>query len=54
MLDVFIGGVHTSEFQDRDNGGPECAEYMSLDFKITITMLMVKVIKIGSSLSNNH
>ncbi len=41
MFDSFIGGIHTNDFQDRDNGGPECANYMSMNFKLSISIIMV-------------
>ena len=41
MLDIFIGGVYTDTFQDTDNGGPECANYMSFEYRLTVTMIAV-------------
>ena len=38
----FLKGVHT-EFSDRDSGGPECAKYMSLEFRLGCTVIMVRI-----------
>lgn len=40
--DAFLGGVYTETFRDRDNGGPECAEYMSIKFRIITSFFMVR------------
>jgi hypothetical protein len=45
MLDILIGGVYTDTFQDKDNGGPECAKEMSLAFRMTVNLIAVSYIK---------
>jgi hypothetical protein len=41
IKDKFIGGVFT-ENQDPDNGGIECANYMTFQFRLTISIIAVK------------
>jgi hypothetical protein len=43
IRDAFIQGVYTETFRDRDNGGPECAEYMSVEFRITVNIILVRL-----------
>jgi hypothetical protein len=38
--DKFIGGVFT-ENQDSDNGGIECANYMTFQFRLSISIVAV-------------
>lgn len=40
---IFIGGVFTGEENDRDNGGIECVEYMTFEFRLGITLTMVNL-----------
>lgn len=42
LKDIFIGGVFTDELQDRDNGGPECVRYMTLKFRLLVSVVMVR------------
>ncbi len=41
MLDVLIGGVYTDTLQDPDNGGPQCANYMTFEYRLTVTVIAV-------------
>ena len=43
ISNIFLKGVHSEIFNDRDNGGPDCAGYMSLEFKLGSTAMMVRM-----------
>jgi hypothetical protein len=52
IKNIFIGGVYTDNFRDRDSGGPECESYMPWEFRVLVTSLMVNFsIKIGPFVS---
>jgi hypothetical protein len=38
---IFSGGVFTETLQDMENGGPECAKYMSFGYKMIVNSIMV-------------
>jgi hypothetical protein len=42
LKNMFIGGVYTEGSLDRDTGGPECNAYMSFEYRLTITLIIVK------------
>jgi hypothetical protein len=42
IRDAFVGGVYTDELQDPDNGGPECANYMTFEYRLTVTLICVR------------
>jgi hypothetical protein len=39
---MLIGGVYTDDYRDRDTGGPECDGYMSWEFRVIITAILVR------------
>jgi len=41
ISDAFLKGVHTETFKDRDNGGPECAKYMTFEYRLFTSVIMV-------------
>jgi hypothetical protein len=38
---IFIGGVFDDEHLSRDNGGAECLAYMTFQFRLIVSLLMV-------------
>ena len=44
ISDAFLAGVYTETFRETDNGGPECAAYMSLEYRLITNVIMVSVI----------
>jgi hypothetical protein len=43
ISNIFLKGVHSEISNERDNGGPDCADYMSLEFKLGCTAVMVRM-----------
>jgi hypothetical protein len=41
MLDILTGGVYTDKLKDKDNGGPDCLNYMSFEFRMTCNIIAV-------------
>jgi hypothetical protein len=41
--DYFLRGINTENLKERDIGGPECAEYLTFEFRVTTTVIMVKI-----------
>jgi hypothetical protein len=41
MLNILTGEVYTDSLRDRDNGGPECVNYMSFEFRLTCNIIAV-------------
>jgi hypothetical protein len=41
ISDAFLKGVHTETSKDRDNGGPECVGYMTFEYKLFTSVIMV-------------
>lgn len=43
LVKVFIAGVYTEDLKHMDNGGPECAAYMSTTFRLCINLCVVNI-----------
>lgn len=38
---AFLGGVFNKD--DRDNGGPECASYLTFEYRLIVTLCIVNI-----------
>ncbi len=45
IADTFLGGVHTKDVEDRENGGPLCDSYMTFEFRLIVSLIMVRLFR---------